>query len=240
MVLPVVAAVGRGLVQGAGAAVKGAANIAKSSVSGVARSAKNASGKSAESAGSAINRAGISTPIRQQTQLTPRAQTIKRPPALAQRMQMLARQQSGEEHRKVGGIGTGMGIAQGNAAGGGALNMAKNLFSGDTLGTRIVLNAFTFSSGSFNPALALLIGTPLCFILWSNYIAWHLLSGIRPILLKPIDGITYPITLMLFTFLYILQMLFLLAIIILLLSALSVIGNALNFLPEPLRNLFKL
>jgi|GEM_PF-1975104 len=249
MVLPVIAAVGRGLVQGAGTAVKGAANIAKNSATGVSQGARTLGQKSAgqvtKKQNESQDRPNTARLAQRPQHLPGAAKIAQRPPLLRQQARSLAEQHMQDGNQKsIGGnslagknplsSGHTQGSTKKSTSHKGALN-PTNLPSGSQLGTQVIFSMFTASVGMFNPITALFLGTPLCFILWTNYIGWNLFTNIRMLFLKPLDGIQYPIGLLLFTFIYALQMLLLFVIVILIISLAQEI---LNFFPEPLKGFF--
>ncbi len=88
-------------------------------------------------------------------------------------------------------------------------------------------------------------GTWILFLLWINYIGWHLFPIARPMLSKPGNeifflppewrGLMHTVLLFLFTCIYLLEIMLIISVMILILA---MIADVAKILPPPLSTLF--
>lgn len=252
MVLPVVAAAGRGIAQGAGNLAKGAGNTAKDSMKGSLRGGKSldggkGGGEPAKQGGDSNTGQGSSSarnlgqPLQQSPQQksgqgTGGGQNQTGVPGQA--MSNIARQNAG---------GTGKG---GDSAGGGSSPLSGSGTGsmesfGDQAKSKGISSLFFSLLGAIG-ILDIFNGTWIVFLLWGNYIGWHLLPVARPVLSKPgnelvflsLDwrGLIHTVVLFILTAIYLLEvMLYVTAAIL----VFALIAEIVAVLPPPLNTLFK-
>lgn len=107
----------------------------------------------------------------------------------------------------------------------------------------VSLSALGGALMSFNPLLIITVGTSFVFLLWVNFIGWNLLPMLRPLLVEPgnelvffsseFRGLLHIFALIFFTFIYLLEIMFFIAVIIFIINTIQ------GLLPPPLDSLFK-
>lgn len=252
MVLPVVAAAGRGAAQGAGNLVKGAGNAAKDSMKG-----SGGGGKSLDAGRGGGERAkqGGGSNTRQESGS---AKNLGQP--LQQSPQQKSGQGAGGGQSQAGMPGQAMNnIARQNASGtekgGDSASSGSSPLSGSGTGSVESFGDQAKSKGISSLFFSLLAaigildifnGTWIVFLLWGNYIGWYLLPVMRPVLSKPGNEIIFlssdwrelihTVVLFILTAIYLLEVMLYVVVAILIFA---LIAEIMAVLPPPLNTLFQ-
>lgn len=255
MVLPVVAAAGRGIAQGAGNIAKGAGNTVKDSMKGSSGGGKSldagrGGGERAKQGGDPNTRQGSSI-----------AKNLGQP------LQQTPQQKSGQGAEGAGGGQNQAGVpgqamsniarqnASGIGKGGGGAKDGSSPLSGSGTGSvesfgdqakSKSISSLFFSLLAAIGILDIFNGTWIVFLLWGNYIGWHLLPVARPVLSKPGNEIIFlspdwrelihTVVLFVLTAIYLLEVMLYVAVAILIFA---LIAEIMAVLPPPLNTLFQ-
>lgn len=240
MVLPVIAAASRGLIQGAGTLVKGTAHTLKGVTKGVSQGGKRPQRLEHAASSDSLRQPiqpSLQKKLNQPLQGRPGGRRIsaQKAPTIAQQ-NFINRSASGGETK--GGISGGSPSADSSAKG--------SLTSpGDKAKSGGISALFSSLLGALG-MLDIFNGTWILFLLWTNYIGYNLLPIARPMLSKPgneivflssdFREITHTLGLFVLTGIYFLEVMLYIAVIILLLS---LVAELLSVLPPPLNTLFQ-